>query len=280
MRFQPRLIRQDDSGDSPQLPADLAEMAEQLSADSEHLAARYPAHADSHSAGASDWQLAASDHWPPAAPIDWGRRLLRGAAAAVFLFGIGLGVGQLWRSAGRPARPTGSVATRSVTTGSAAMVRAAQDAHARELAEDGLAAPAGAALPFRSLSGGEQEGVLDPLEDQSSVALGPTTHGSIGPQLKRGIPEQDPNDFDRHIGEVGYNSSAPAARVDIAGDELEMLKIQLFAFEKVIVKLQAELQRRAAEQAETEQLVESLRRQVDSLRKEQSDKPATGDNQN
>jgi hypothetical protein len=140
MRFEPRLIRPEEPDDSLELPADLAELAEQLSADADYLAERYPAHT-----GAQ-----------PATSVDRGRRVVRAAAIAVLLTGIGLWGGRLWWSAGRPSRPAPDA------------VLVVEDSHNRGLANDESAAPAGAALLFRSLSGGEQEGVLDLLEEQSS----------------------------------------------------------------------------------------------------------------
>ncbi len=142
MRFEPRLIRPEEPDDSLDLPADLAELAEQLSADADFLAQRYPAHG----------------HPQPAAGVDRGRRLVRAVAVAVLLAGIGLWGGRLWRSVDRPAVDAAI---------------AADDSQARGLPSDenvmpGGTVPGGAALMFRSLSSGEQEGVLDLLEEQSS----------------------------------------------------------------------------------------------------------------
>jgi len=65
------------------------------------------------------------------------------------------------------------------------------------------------------------------------------------------------------VREVGFNPT-PAARPTLT--EVEMLRIQLGAFDQVIRKLQDELARREKSQADSDKVLESLRREVDSLR--------------
>jgi hypothetical protein len=218
MRFEPRLLRPDDEpDDSLELPADLEELAEQLSADADYLAARFPPAGTgrprgsagrlegvSRSDGANElqqpsrWQYTGPWHNArPAKPVEdnFGRGLVRGAAAAVLLTGIGLWGGRIWSALGtHPPRTTQAAASReaivSQASESARVPGEQRDASSRpnlqrdtagaatlnadklgpgELAGDGFAGDgpaAGAALPFRSLSGGEQEGVLDLLEEQ------------------------------------------------------------------------------------------------------------------
>ena len=145
MRFQPRIVRPDESDEALDLPADLAELAEQLTADAQWLAERYPA------------QDAAQ---PVPAGVDRGRRLARSAAVALVLVGVGLWTGKLWHGAVRPPRPPFNAAL------------AADDATSRRSTLDaipalGAAAASSGAPLLGGLSGGEQEGVLDLLEEQS-----------------------------------------------------------------------------------------------------------------
>jgi hypothetical protein len=72
------------------------------------------------------------------------------------LAGVGLWAGRLWSGAAHPARPKVEAAL------------ATEDSHHRTAPADESAAPNNTSLLFHSLSGGEQEGVLDLLEEQSS----------------------------------------------------------------------------------------------------------------
>jgi hypothetical protein len=108
-----------------------------------------------------------------------------------------------------------------------------------------------------------------------SPATAAVAAGSVGPQLKVRVVGRNQIEVEKHIGEVGPGGDPPAARSP--GNELEMLRIQLDAFERVITRLQAELKRRNQQQSETDELVESLRREVESLRNERGEKPAAGD---
>ncbi len=128
----------------------------------------------------------------------------------------------------------------------------------------------GETLPLVVTHGGERKNVDVVLGNQA-----PAAPAGGGPQLKVRVVGRNQIEVEKHLGEVGLRGEAPAARSP--GDELEMLRIQLSAFERVIARLQAELKERSAEQAETDQLVESLRREVESLRKERGEKPAAGE---
>jgi hypothetical protein len=150
MSFEPRLLRQDEPDDEAELPADLVELAAQLSADAKHLAQCFPA-ATSQS---------------PAPIVDPARRLLRGAAAAVFLCGVGMLAGRLWHHAARPSRPAEGLSAAKTTVGKGEVSAPATGVQFNPLAVDRLAVPGAAGLLFGSLSGGEQEGVLDLLEEQ------------------------------------------------------------------------------------------------------------------
>ncbi len=95
MRFEPRIIRPDEPEEPLDLPADLAELAEQLTADAQWLAERHPGQLPSAQGPAP----------APAAAVDRGRRLARAAAVAMLLFGVGLWGGKLWRGAMHVERP-------------------------------------------------------------------------------------------------------------------------------------------------------------------------------
>ncbi len=123
--------------------------------------------------------------------------------------------------------------------------------------------------------GGERKNVEVVLASQSP-AVAATPAGNVGPQVKVRVVGRNQIEVEKHLGEVGVAGEAPAARSP--GNELEMLRIQLDAFERVISRLQAELKRRDQQQSETDQLVESLRREVESLRKQQGEKPPAGGN--
>jgi hypothetical protein len=64
------------------------------------------------------------------------------------------------------------------------------------------------------------------------------------------------------VQEVGFDRAAPRVKLT----EVEMLRIQLDAFEKVIRRLQDELAERQKSEAQTTQLVELLRHEIDDLR--------------
>jgi hypothetical protein len=66
------------------------------------------------------------------------------------------------------------------------------------------------------------------------------------------------------VQEVSFDRDAPRPKLT----EVEMLRIQLDAFEKVIRKLQDELTERQKSEAQTRQLVELLRHEIDDLRQQ------------
>ncbi len=125
--------------------------------------------------------------------------------------------------------------------------------------------------------GAERKNVDVVLGGQSPATAAVVAAG-VGPQLKVRVVGRNQIEVEKHIGEVGLNSDPPAARSP--GNELEMLRIQLDAFERVITRLQTELKRRDKQQSETDELVESLRREVESLRKERGEKAAAGQQRN
>jgi S1-C subfamily serine protease len=86
---------------------------------------------------------------------------------------------------------------------------------------------------------------------------------NVGPQLKVRVLGRNQIEVEQ---QVGANAGDASPTLRSQGDELEMLRTQLNAFEKVIARLQAELKQRERQQAETDELVGGLRREVDSLR--------------
>ena len=89
----------------------------------------------------------------------------------------------------------------------------------------------------------------------------------VGPQL---TVKTTPGGVEvRNSTSVQELSIEPAARPRrSAGDEVELLKAQLLAFEQVIHKLQTELQRRGELQLETDKLMKSLQGEVEQLHKQ------------
>jgi hypothetical protein len=75
------------------------------------------------------------------------------------------------------------------------------------------------------------------------------------------------------VQEVSFDRDAPRAKLT----EVEMLRIQLDAFEKVIRRLQDQLAERQKSEAQTNQLVELLRHEIDDLRRQlnNGDDPST-----
>ncbi len=90
----------------------------------------------------------------------------------------------------------------------------------------------------------------------------------IGPQLR--ISNPGANQITVHnsqgVEEVGIDAPTRARRAP--SDEVEMLRIQVNGFEKVIEKLQGEISARQKSQAETEKLVESLRAELAAFKGE------------
>jgi hypothetical protein len=137
MPFEPRLIRPDDVCDDETelaLPADLAALAEQLTADANHIAARH----------ASPSQPSRSQ-----APADYGSSWHRAltAAAILLIFSAGVARWMTWPETQHASAPTMLV----------------NGPHESQPAVD-------AAVPaqfFQGLSGPEREGLLDLLEKEA-----------------------------------------------------------------------------------------------------------------
>ncbi len=157
MPFEPRLIRPDDVCDDETelaLPADLAELAEQLTADANHIASTYSA-----SSGATLRQ--ASPAVPAQLPVEAPSRWRRAATAAAILLIASAGVARwvTWPETPQAALPT-------ILLGG----------H-HHVASDPQPA-VDTAVPaqfFQGLSGPEREGLLDLLErdtsQQSSLSI-------------------------------------------------------------------------------------------------------------
>ncbi|HTQ38556.1 MAG TPA: hypothetical protein VMJ32_05985 [Pirellulales bacterium] len=103
----------------------------------------------------------------------------------------------------------------------------------------------------------------------SSEASGSETSGSKA--SGSGAVSDDENSVG--VQAVGFNT-VPAARTTLS--EVEMLRIQSAAFEQVIRKLQDELARRDKEQADMQQTLESLRKEVSELRQRVNEAPPAG----
>jgi S1-C subfamily serine protease len=88
----------------------------------------------------------------------------------------------------------------------------------------------------------------------------------VGPQLKvsNGGANQITVRNSQGIEEVGIDAPTRARRAP--ADEVEMLRIQINGFEKVIRKLQGELSVREQSQAETDKLIDSLRAEIANLK--------------
>ena len=67
---------------------------------------------------------------------------------------------------------------------------------------------------------------------------------------------------------IGEVSVVPAVAKKPPTDEVEMLRVQVDGFEKLIRRLQAELAARDAQQAEAQRQIEALRQEVRELHKQ------------
>jgi S1-C subfamily serine protease len=89
----------------------------------------------------------------------------------------------------------------------------------------------------------------------------------VGPQLR--VSNQGPNQItvrnSQGVEEVGIDAPIRSRRPPT--DEVEMLRIQINGFEKVIQKLQTELSIRDQSQSATDKLVQSLREEIAALKK-------------
>ena len=99
-----------------------------------------------------------------------------------------------------------------------------------------------------------------------SVVAADARQIQVGPQLRisNGGPSQITVRNSQGVEEVGID--APTRTRRAPADELEMLRIQINGFEKVIHKLQGEISARDQSQAETDKLIESLRAEIAALK--------------
>lgn len=110
--------------------------------------------------------------------------------------------------------------------------------------------------------------VLEGDTSGSGVAAADPKAIRIGPQLTvrpLGRKQIEVRESGR-VEEVAVAASAPDKR--LPRDELSLLKTQLEAFEKVIVRLQSELIRRDENQVHTQELIEKLSAEIAQLRKQ------------
>lgn len=85
-------------------------------------------------------------------------------------------------------------------------------------------------------------------------------------------PSPDPAAIRRTQGIAEVGMDQPAADRHTPADQIEMLRMQLSGFEKVIQKLQLEIKSRDAVQIESQHEIESLQAEVATLRKQLDDK--------
>jgi hypothetical protein len=112
----------------------------------------------------------------------------------------------------------------------------------------------GAVLVQHLISPGEVAKVNPPVDRHAALAA-ETPDQSIAPPNPAGVQE------------VSFDRDAPRAKLT----EVEMLRIQLDAFEKVIRRLQDQLADRQKSEAQTNHLVELLRHEIDDLRQQLDD---------
>ncbi len=90
---------------------------------------------------------------------------------------------------------------------------------------------------------------------------------NVGPQLEVRATGRNQIQLRRQgrVEEISVSPGRTAAR--LPRDEVSMLRVQLAAFEKVILQLQAELDRRDVAHAKTQELIKTLTQEVSRLRK-------------
>jgi hypothetical protein len=117
------------------------------------------------------------------------------------------------------------------------------------------------------------------IADQSSTArhLSATTTNGVavdGQATKEDshLSGHDANELRPRQGIAEVGIEAPAAERHPPANQLEMLRIQLTGFEKVIQKLQTELAVRDAAQIQSQRQIESLQTEVADLRKQLSER--------
>jgi hypothetical protein len=105
------------------------------------------------------------------------------------------------------------------------------------------------------------------------VAGGIADTASVNPaSAKSRTAVSDSSEFRRTQGIAEVGIDAPATDRHPPANQLEMLRLQLSGFEKVIRKLQTELSARDAAQLESERQIESLQAEVADLRKQLTEK--------
>ncbi len=148
MRFEPRLFS--DAGDNADFPDDLQMVAEQLTADADRLSALYPAKLTSVPKGI-DEDVAVQESEP-------NRRTLRRivASAAALLIAVGT---SSWYSAHRPHQKEHNNGTAVATVGDPTEIKFGNPTEIDRPMSAGF---------FQELTGPEQEGVLDLLENSGT----------------------------------------------------------------------------------------------------------------
>jgi hypothetical protein len=226
------------------LAPDLVELALQLGDDAAFLAARYPA---------SQFASAQAAVAPPPRDAQWRRWARRfSPVAAVFLLAVGIGLLATNHLAKIP------LATESLKKQPGILTNQ-PDRHL-ELAAGRGDHSSSTEIPLEDGGPGvAQRRPGNMLESKALAADG----GEIEVPNTQGVEE------------VGFR--APPAASRMARDELSMLRTQLMAFEKVIKRLQLELERRDELQARTEAHLQELTEEVAKLRGIKSDAPKLHD---
>jgi uncharacterized coiled-coil protein SlyX len=114
---------------------------------------------------------------------------------------------------------------------------------------------AGGAVLAQHLISPREVAQVNPPVDRHAALAAETPDQSIDPPNPAGVQE------------VSFDRDAPRAKLT----EVEMLRIQLDAFEKVIRRLQDQLADRQKSEAQTNHLVELLRHEIDDLRQQLDD---------
>jgi len=248
--------RRDPLDSAADLAPDLVELALQLGDDAAFLAARYPAArypaAKCPTAPYNSTQFPAAQAALPASDARfnrWTRRLP--PVAAGFLLAIGIGL-----------LAANHVADAPLTT----EILKNQPGIRKNQQDDQVEMAVGR---------GDQTGSMTiPLEqDGPSAAPRRPENLLVGPRSKVRAVEGGQTEVRNSQGveEVGFGAAPAAGRM--ARDELSMLRTQLTAFEKVIERLQLELERRDELQARTESQLQELTDELVKLRGRKSEEP-------
>jgi hypothetical protein len=234
------------------LAPDLVELALQLGDDAAFLAARYPASRYSAAHYNSTQFPAAQVTALPTSDARfrrWTRRLPPVAAGILLAIGIGLLAANHVADA-----PFGTEILKNQPG-----IRKNQQDDQVEMAVGRRNQTSSMAIPLE--------------EDGQSAAPRRPVNVLVGPQLQvradEGVQTEVRNS--QGVEEVGFGTAPAAGRM--ARDELSMLRTQLMAFEKVIKRLQLELERRDELQARTEAQLQELTDEVVTLRGRISEEP-------